>query len=53
MYGSGALWDGVDTDIYMSSNAWYLFVINGFNPYEAGLYNKEPQDVLENLLYAD
>lgn len=53
MYGAGSLWVGVDTDIYLSSCAWYLFAKNGFNPFEAGLYNKEPQDILDSLFYSE
>jgi len=41
MYGDGPLWDGVDTDRYLSSSAWYLFAIKGVNPFEPGLNDKE------------
>lgn len=51
MYGQWPLWEGVDTDIYMSSSAWYLFASFGFNPFEAGLQDKEPEEVLDNLFY--
>lgn len=51
MFGADSFWEGVDTNIYMSSCAWYLFAKFGFNPFEAGLYNKEPETVLDRIFY--
>jgi len=33
-YGSTPLWNGADTNIALSSGAWYLFAKQGFNPFE-------------------
>lgn len=33
-YGTGSLWDGVDTNIAVSSSVWYLFAKTHYNPYD-------------------
>jgi hypothetical protein len=32
-YGAGGLWAGVDTNICISSTAWYIFGRKGFDPF--------------------
>jgi hypothetical protein len=32
-YGDVALWAEADTDIALSGGAWYVFGLNGFNPF--------------------
>lgn len=32
-YGTGSLWDGVDTNIAVSSSVWYLFAKINYNPF--------------------
>ncbi len=39
-YGGDIIWEGVDSNKYLSSCAWYLFAKNGVNPMGPGLENK-------------
>ncbi len=32
-YGNTPFWQGADTEIAISSGAWYLYALNGFNPF--------------------
>jgi len=41
-YGSGALWNGADTNISISSGAWYLFAKQEFNPFAVGRAKNVP-----------
>lgn len=42
-YGSIKLWDGADTNICISSSAWYLFAMLQFDPMAIG-YNRSTPD---------
>lgn len=41
-YGSGMLWQGVDTKAAISSTAWYLFAKKGFDPFAVEYHKNIP-----------
>jgi hypothetical protein len=41
-YGDSPLWDNVDTNIAISSSAWYLFSKRNFNPFDIGKVKNIP-----------
>ena len=41
-FGTGLLWEGVDTNIALSGGAWYLFAKAGFNPFAVGKKDAVP-----------
>ena len=43
-YGSDELWAGVDTIPAVSSTVWYLFGIQGFDPFRTGYTKKIPTE---------
>lgn len=49
-YAQDPLWDGVDTNICISSSAWYLFALNRIDPFIAGKDKDIPQ---EDIFYSN